>query len=388
GGGDTLTEGNAIAADAKGNVYFAGSTNDVTLATPLAGSLGGSDVIVGRLDPNGGLLGLVLIGGERDDFAYGIALDAANDAYLTGTTLSLHFPTTDRAFQKEKPRSAGVVPNAFVMELDPELAHVVYSTYLGGTTGVSVVVGGVEQTADYGDSGYAIAVDATGAAYVVGRTASEDFPIANAVQQLHAPVPDSAADSNLPPHNDGFVAEIDPSGANLMYSTYLGGTGQDAAVAVAVDGAGNAYVVGTTDSTNFPTTDGSLQPNFIRQPGVPVTSFPDAFWYQTSAFVTRLAPRLQVIAQPVQAFLGQTFTGAVATFTTPDLSASATDFTASVNYGDGITDLNATIVRNGGPGTPFQVSGNHTYTKLGAYPVVVTVTDNKHHESATTAYDA
>ncbi len=173
GGSSTYTVGNAIAADAKGNVYFAGNTTDTELATPLAGSFGGSDLMVGRLDPDGGLLALVRIGGERDDFAYGIALDAANDAYLTGTTLSLHFPTTDQAFQKEKPRSVNFVPNAFVTKLDPELAHVIYSTFLGGSTGVSVVVGGVTRTADYGDSGYAIAVDTTGAAYVVGRTASE-----------------------------------------------------------------------------------------------------------------------------------------------------------------------------------------------------------------------
>ena len=272
GGSSTYTVGNAIAADAKGNVYFAGNTTDTELATPLAGFFGGSDLMVGCVDPDGGLLALVRIGGERDDFAYGIALDAANDAYLTGTTLSLHFPTTDQAFQKEKPRSVNFVPNAFVTKLDPELAHVIYSTFLGGSTGVSVVVGGVTRTADYGDSGYAIAVDTTGAAYVVGRTASEDFPTANAVQLPHAPVPilRPIATSR---HTTTALSRARSHRLNVVYSTYLAGTGQDAAAAVAVDGAGNAYVVGTTDSTNFPTTDGSLNRSSSVSPGFPSRPF-------------------------------------------------------------------------------------------------------------------
>src|SRR5205085_8450282 len=105
-------------------------------------------------------------------------------------TLSANFPTTARAFQKDKPRPATDTPNVFVAKLDSKLTQVIYATYLGGTKGVSVVIGtGPAEESRYGDNAYAIAVDKSGAAYVVGRTDAANFPGVNAVQKAHAPVP-------------------------------------------------------------------------------------------------------------------------------------------------------------------------------------------------------
>src|SRR5258708_5229731 len=251
-----LRLGMATAADAKGNVYFAGMTNDAQLGQPLSGPLGGAgDVIVGRLNPKGKLLNLVRLGGDREDVANGIALDASDNVYLTGSTRSENFPTTEHAFQQDKPRSGDInfdVPNAFVTKLSSDLSKMLYSTYLGGSQGVSVQFPRQAPSKSLGgDDGYDIAVDKSGAAYVVGRTASADFPTLNAVQAAHSPVTNPGPSGGYPTIFDAFVAKLDPKGSNLVFSTYLGGSGQDAATGVAVDRLGNAYVVGTTDSSDF-----------------------------------------------------------------------------------------------------------------------------------------
>jgi hypothetical protein len=241
--------------------------------------------------------------------------------------------------------------------------------------------------------GLAIAVDAGGNAYVVGATATTTFPSVNPVQANHATK--QVLEVNTP-HGfdvrgpfDAFVTKLDPTGSTLLYSTYLGGNNQDVAEGVAVDAAGSAYVVGSTASTDLRTTDDALQKTFTRP--FDDLNFRDTTFFNpnllTSAFLARIDPGLRVTALPVRAFIGQPFTGAVASFTAPDLRATAGDFTASVDWGDGTIDRNTTIRRGGGPGTEFFIGGNHTYTKLGAFPVVVTVQDKRHNVTATTAYD-
>jgi hypothetical protein len=168
--------------------------------------------------PNGGYLGYM-------------TLDRNGNAYVTGMTDSSDFPTRN-ALQTNLVGSL----DAFVTKLDP-LGQIVYSTYVGPIT--SYFVG-------------RIAVDSVGSAYIVGGTTSRLFPIVNAVQTNFA---------GGTGWGDAFVTKLSPEGSALVYSTYLGGSGNDFASAVAVDDQGNAYVAGTTTSANFPTAN-PLQPLF------------------------------------------------------------------------------------------------------------------------------
>ena len=381
----TFTSGNAIAADAKGNVYFIGETTAAGLGTPLAEALGDHDVIVGRLNPAGKVLGLIRLGGNRNDFGTGIALDAHNNVYLTGTTISANFPTTAQAFQKDKPRLSFGVLSAFVTKLSSDLTRIIYSTYLGGTKGVNLVLGAgtAPRESPFGDAGYAIAVDSAGAAYVVGGTDAANFPSLNAAQKAHAPVPTNAVSGTVFAQNDAFVAKLDATGSNLVYSSYLGGSGQDVAFGVAVDNLGNAYVVGTTDSADLRTTVGAVQENF-DPPALQYSFDPASFGHQTSAFVVRLAPPIRVFAHPIQAYLGEAFVGIPASFVSPDRDATPSDFSVSIDWGDGLEYL-ATVEIGDADSNLFLVRGFHVYFDRGAFPVVVTVHDLKHDTYATTA---
>ncbi len=161
------------------------------------------------------------LGGSGDDGATGIAVDSARNAYVTGGTGSTDFPTKN-PFQAANAGHG----DAFVTKLDPTGSALVYSTYLGGS--------------DHDDA-TGIAVDSARNAYVTGFTYSTNFPTKNPFQRHNA----GGADA--------FVTKLDPTGSALVYSTYLGGSGFDAATGIAVDSAGNAYVTGGTASTNFPT---------------------------------------------------------------------------------------------------------------------------------------
>lgn len=177
--------------------------------------------------------------GLNGDSAFGLALDAAGNAYLAGQTFSTDFPQMNAALSTA-PVDIAAEGTAFVSELNPAGSALLYSTYLGGSGSVNG-----------GDLAEAIAVDTASPAniYVTGQTFSPDFPV--------------STNANIgqpgPPLNTGgsaFVAKLSPSlsGANqLVYSTYLGGDTSDDGHGIAVDSAGNIYVDGITFSTNFPT---------------------------------------------------------------------------------------------------------------------------------------
>jgi hypothetical protein len=194
---------------------------------------GFSDVFVAKLDATGSTLVYSRYLGSRDrEFAYGIAVDANGEAYVTESTSSTDFPTTAGAAQIV---NAGGL-DAFVTKLDSTGSTVVYSTYLGGS-------------GDDADLRVDITVDGAGEAYVTGRTESTDFPTTTgAVQTVNA----GGADA--------FVARLDASGSTLAYSTYLGGSGDEAGSGIAVDAAGGIYVAGETSSTDFPATKAAVQP--------------------------------------------------------------------------------------------------------------------------------
>ncbi|GAX59316.1 hypothetical protein SCALIN_C01_0247 [Candidatus Scalindua japonica] len=161
------------------------------------------------------------LGGSGGDQAYGIAVDTSGNAYVTGSTGSTDFPT---ASPIQGTYAGG--GDIFVTKIDSSGTSLVYSTYLGGSRS---------------DSSRSIAVDTSGNAYVTGSTISPDFPTASPIQGTYAG------------DRDVFVTKIDSSGTNLVYSTYLGGSGGDHPYGIAVDTSGNAYVTGHTVSTDFPT---------------------------------------------------------------------------------------------------------------------------------------
>jgi photosystem II stability/assembly factor-like uncharacterized protein len=254
-GGSNNERAAAIAVDSTGSVYVTGSTlsTDFPTVSPLQGpdqNRFTQDAFVSKLSPAGdALIYSTYLGGAFSDLASAIAVDAAGNAYVTGGTDSSDFPTTAGAFQSSPP--GGNSPtggDAFVTKLNPAGSGLVYSTYLGGGPG-EVVAGA--------DLATGIAVDRSGSAYVTGTTFSPSFPTRRALfPQLNRGFPNSCCVCFFEfvpvfPAIDGFLTKLTPSGSGLVYSTYLGGSGEDGARAVAVDSGGNAYVTGLTCSPDF-----------------------------------------------------------------------------------------------------------------------------------------
>ena len=310
GNGDNAAYG--IAVDNAGNAYVAGATDATNFPTTNAipGYFGTnisglfdpvvklypSDAFVAELDASGSnLVYSTYLGGDGADAAYGIAVDSAGHAFVTGFTFSTNFPHTANARFKQLQctNSFYFNCNAFVTEVASNGGALVYSTYFGGT--------------NY-DIGKGIAVDTNGSVYVTGYTASTNFPTQNAVAWTniwtnivatgHTSITNtftnsfngyllndsSLADKTSPAFAyyayDAFVAKFDSTGTNLnlVYSTFLGGTNNDVANGIAVDNNGAAYVTGWTVSTNFPNTAG-LYSFMVTN----TTSFP-----ATNVFLTKI----------------------------------------------------------------------------------------------------
>jgi len=244
-----------IAVDASGNAYVAGPTaSGYFPTTPGAfqpSFAGGQyDVFVAKLNPSGSaLVYSTYLGGTDGESSSGIAVDAGGNAYVTGSTYSSDFPTTAGALHPSTfPRN---FPNyyslSFVTKLDPTGSALVYSTYL---TTYSTPYPPSEDVS----RSTAIAVDAGGNAYVTGVAGTD---VAGSPE---FPTTPGAFQSTYSGNADAFVMKLNPTGSALVYSTFLGGSDADEATGIAVDADGNAYVTGTTNSTNFPTTAGAFQP--------------------------------------------------------------------------------------------------------------------------------
>lgn len=237
-GGSGLDNGAYITVDAIGNAYFTGltkSSNFPVTAGAFQSTLGGgNDTYVAKLNSTGTALAYATyLGGSCHDEGPGnIVVDATGNAYVTGTTYCSDFPTTPGVVQ---PTNGGGDGDAFVTKLNPTGTALVYSTFLGGN--------GLE-------SGSGVTIDAAGDAYVTGSSYSSNFPTTPGVVQ-----PTNAGGTG-----DAFVTEVNPTGTALIYSTYLGGTGGEVGLDIALDAAGNAYVGGYSNSTDFPTTVGVVQP--------------------------------------------------------------------------------------------------------------------------------
>ncbi|MYL21642.1 HYR domain-containing protein [Halobacillus litoralis] len=255
-GGDGEDYGFGIEVDGLGNAYVTGFTSSGNFPT-TPGSFnptysGGSDAFVTKLNVDGSaLVYSTYLGGAGSDRGYGIAVDSMANAYITGYTSSVNFPTTPGAF--DLTYNGGF--DGFVTKLDTSGSVLVYSTYLGGVNF---------------DQGLGIEVDGLGNAYVTGSTSSGDFPSTP-----------GAFDTTFNGSIDAFVTKLNASGSGLIYSTYLGGTGEDVGFGIAVDGLGYAYVTGSTSSGNFPTTPGAFDPSYNGN---------------TDAFVTMLNPTGSALA--------------------------------------------------------------------------------------------
>src|SRR5204862_380915 len=218
-----------IAVDSAGNAYVTGRTAspDFPVVNALQASFRGGDydAFVAKLSPDGGaLLYSTYLGGAASDSGNGIASDPAGNVYVTGETASGTFPTQN-AFQA----SHGGSSDAFVVGLNASGSALVYGTYLGGAGS---------------DRGNSLAVDPTGKIYVVGDTTSVNFPLLSALQGQNAG------------GKDAFVAELDPGqagAASPVYSSYLGGAGDDAGLGITVDSSGEAWITGETGSADWPT---------------------------------------------------------------------------------------------------------------------------------------
>jgi len=228
-----------ITVDLQGNAYAAADTQsaDFPVKNPFQSKLaGGRDLVVFGLDPTGALSFATYLGGSKDETHANIAIDPGGAVYVTGRTLSPDFPTLN-AVQS----TFGGFQDAFAAKLSPAGNSLVFSTYLGGTAS---------------DEGGDLVVDANGSVYVTGTTASPNFPTMNPLQTTFA-----GGGSNLT-DGDVFLSKLDPAGAPLSFSTYLGGALSDVGTSLALDRFGNILLAGFTRSSDFPTTPGS-----VVQPG-------------------------------------------------------------------------------------------------------------------------
>src|SRR5579859_327394 len=236
--GGTGTDGAfGVAIDQYGGAYVTGFTSSTNFPTknPLQKSnAGGIDTFVLKLNRTGtGLVYSTYIGGSGTEYPFGIAVDSTGEAYELGNTGSANFPTTAGAFQTTC-ASCSNYPDVFVTKLSSTGAALVYSTFIGGSGD---------------DRAFGITLDSAEDAYIVGWTTSNDFPVTPLAFQTQ----------NNGGISDVFVSELNTSGSALVYSTYLGGSGQDVGFGVALDSANNTIVTGYTYSTDFPVTAGAFQ---------------------------------------------------------------------------------------------------------------------------------
>ncbi len=261
-GGSDYDRANGIGVDSAGSAYVTGETQSINfpLQNPYQSYLYGAyDAFVSKLSSTGSALDYsTFLGGSSYETGSGIAVDAGGSAYVTGQTSSSGLPVFFPTRNAYQPSFAGGYYDAFVTRLSSTGSALVHSTYLGGSGD---------------DVGAGIALDAGGNIYVTGNTNSSEspyFPTVNPYQSSHSTHPDYEVE-------DAFVSKFGPSGSNLLYSTYLGGTSPDYGMGIAVDSTGSAFVTGYTQSSG-------------SGPFPIVNAYQSSLAGNNDAFVTRFAP--------------------------------------------------------------------------------------------------
>ncbi len=239
GGGDD-DRGISIDIDASGNAYVTGVTSSINFPfTPGAFDTtfnGTQDAFITKLNAIGSALvySTFLGGSGGNTFARSIAVDLSGNAYVTGSTTSMNFPTTAGAFDT----TFNGTQDAFITKLNATGSNLVYSTFLGGAGGNTDSNG--------------IVVDLSNNAYVAGRTDTENFPTTA-----------GAFDTTFSGGADAFITKLNATGNSLVYSTFLGATdGDSTSNGIVIDNGNNAYVTGLTSASLFPTTSGAFDTSF------------------------------------------------------------------------------------------------------------------------------
>ncbi len=220
-GGSAYDGASRIAVDNLGNAYLTGATSspDFPSIHPVQAAQGGQDTFLTVVNPQGsGLVYSTYIGGSGSETGYGVALDKQRNVYVSGFTNSPDLPLVG-SFQGPQGGQDG-----FFVKVNAAGTAYLRTSYLGGTGN---------------DLAVSCAVDRKGSVYVVGQTASANFPTVNPIQAMQGA-------------SDAFVSKFNPAANSLVYSTYLGGSGAETGVGIAVDPKGSAYVTGQTNSADYP----------------------------------------------------------------------------------------------------------------------------------------
>jgi hypothetical protein len=374
GSGTSYGEGDGIAAiavDSAGDAYVTGTAGSTDFPT-TPGAFQASNkaaanqcvtAFVTELNPTGtALVYSSYLGGSGStvyvpisgDEGYAIAVDSRGNAYLTGRTYSTDFPVTQGAFQAVNNGAATKQANAFITKMYATGTALVYSTYLGGS-------GTYYNSLDFGA---AIAVDSDGNAYIAGQAASTNFPVTSgAFQTTNRNVPVNGYGGN-----NAFITKLNPTGTALVYSTYLGGNIGDAASSIAINPSGNAYVTGSTSSTNFPVTPDAFQTTNLHGfggPGGPNSSVGN------NAFITKLNPSGSALV--FSTYLGGN--GGTVNFSPTLMAAGGDNATGIVIDSSGDAYVTGNTASSNFPVTPgaFQtINNDQTNESIGGYNAFVT----------------
>jgi hypothetical protein len=279
-GGNGTDSGKGISVDSSGNVYITGETNSsdfpgaaTSLIQPTIG--GGTDAFVIKMNTAGSNITYsTYIGGLTNDYGTAITVDSFGSAYVTGyLAINSATPVGSYNFPLVSPIQDELFGwnEAFVTKINAAGNGIVYSTFLGGSGG---------------DSGNCIAVDNSGTAYVAGGTGSSDFPIISAIDGYDT-LRGAVHPTGLFQYGDAFITRINSGGTGFLYSTFLGGDGDDVttnpgadyAYGIAVDNDGNVYLTGYTSAQNFPGAPipPNYDPRWIWKCGDPITPC-DSYW--------------------------------------------------------------------------------------------------------------
>lgn len=238
-GGGLEDRGSRIAVDEAGNAFVTGYTYSTDFpATPGAYDTdhngGNFDAFIAKVNADGSdLVYATYLGGAQDEYGGDIAVDAAGNAYITGYTTSINFPTTPAAYDT----SFNGVIDVIAVKINPAGDDLIYATFIG---------------ADSFEFGYGIALDGQDSAYLTGHTMSMEFPVTPGAF-------DTIYNGGL---SDAFLLKLLPDGSDLAYASFLGGANFDNGKGLAVTATGDAFVAGPTDSGNFPTTPGAYDTEY------------------------------------------------------------------------------------------------------------------------------